>query len=218
MPVGVEMNYVRCIEETTSGRFDWVRRGRRRRGSDEVAVFAAIHDAESGRLLAPYRWSSTGVDSGELKTIRQSMLAPTDSTSSISVTIVGYEIDGRGATSTLVKDKYQEWVGSVSAGDWGMSLENGAVNTAARVLLIPPFVRRVLRDDVIMLDRFRIDEDDVTGGATPDPERFAPSDAIAGLAVDARYERVPGGDLKSARTYTARSENSVYEVGVSFRT
>ena len=218
MPVGVKLNEVRCIDETTSGRNSRVRGRRQNRASDEIAMFTAMHDAESGRLLAVHKFWETGVDSGDEFHRDQSMLAPEDSSSAIGVTVVGYEIDGRGKTQTLVDDKYEEWLGAVSAGDWGLSLTDTAARTAAKIFLVPFAARRVMRDDLIMLDRFRIDERDVTGPEAPESEFYTPSDGVDGLSIGARYQRLPDGELQSTRTYTARAQHSVYEVALSFRT
>lgn len=218
MPVGVRLKSVRCIDETTSGRRERVRDRRRRWASDEMAMFTAMHDGDSGRLLAVHKFWKTGVDSGDEFHPEQSMLGPGDSTSTIGVTVVGYEFDGRGSTESLVNDKYAEWVDVVSAGDWGLSLTDTAARTAARIFLVPFAARRVMRDDLIMLDRFRIEEDEVTGSDTPESEFYTPSDTEEGLSVGARYQRLPDGELQSTRTYSARAQHSVYEVALSFRT
>lgn len=218
MPVGVRLNDVRCIEETASGRNSRVQERRRGFGADEIAMFTAMHDAESGRLLAVHKFWETAVDSGDEYHPDQSMLAPEDSSSAISVTVVGYEIDGRGSTQNLVDEKYGDWLDAVSAGDWGLSLTDTAARTTARIFLVPFAFQRVMRDDLIMLDRFRIDESDVSGPETPDSEFYTPSDAVDGLSIGAQYRRLPDGELQSTRTYTARAEHSVYEVALSFRT
>ena len=215
MGVGLELESVQCLEETTSGRNSRVRARRRRRGSDEVAVFVAVHDAFSGDLLTTYRWTATGVDSRELHVVRQIVLDPRDSTDSVLVTVLGYEIDGRGSTETLAKESFEGFRAAVGAGDWGMPVPRRGAYTAARVLLLPPFARRVLQDDTIMLDRFTVDAADVPGRAVPEPVTYTPSDAVPGLSVEGRWDRF--GGLRAIRTYRARAEHSEYVLRFRFR-
>jgi len=223
MPIGMRVRDLTCLEETTSGRNSRVRARRRNWGSDEVALFAAVHDAASGRLLTVYRHHRGEVDSGDVLTIEQSALAPADSTDSIIVTLVGYEIDGRGALGTLVKDKYDAWVDAVSDADWGLSVENDRVDAAVGVLLVPPFAKRVLHDDVILLDRFEVAVPMFTAPAAPAEQRYAPSDTPEGLSITAAWDQVgprgAGGGvtrMETTRSCRARGEDSTYVVRLEF--
>ncbi len=213
------MNEVVCNLETTSGRRDRVRERRRKWGSDEVALFAAIHDAESGDLLSVYRFGRDEVDSGDSFNLAQSMLAPGDSSDSILISIVGYEIDGPRGFQRLYNDKYEEWLGAVGESDFGLPLEPGPRETANGIFFAPfqfTLWKRLLEDDLIILDRFGVDGSVFGRAALPARESYAPSDSVAGLTVVAEYER-DGDEVVTRRTYSARSELSSYTLVLSFR-
>ncbi|MBM6403929.1 hypothetical protein JQN72_06685 [Phycicoccus sp. CSK15P-2] len=215
MGVGVELQSVLCEVETAAGRTAQRRARRRRRGSDEVAVFLAVHDTDTGDLLTTYHWVRTGVDSDDLLVVRHTVLDAAGSTDDVTVTVVGYEIDGRGSTEKLAAAKFEDFRQSVTASDRGLALRRRPARTAARVLLVPPLARRVLQDDVIMLDRFRVTAADVRGPAVPPVERDEPSGDVPGLSVEGTWDRV-GALLRAARRYRSREEHSSYLVRLTF--
>ncbi len=219
MSIGVRMNEVVCNLETTSGRRSRVQERRREWGSDEIALFAAIHDAEGGDLLSVYRFGREEVDSGNSFNLNQSMLAPSDSSDSILISIVGYEIDGPRGFQRLYNDKYEEWLGVVGESDFGLSLEPGPRETANGIFFAPfhfTLWKRLLEDDLIILDRFEVESSVFGGAGLPARESYAPSDSVAGLTVVAEYER-DGDEVVTRRTYSARSESSSYTLVLSFR-
>lgn len=224
MGIGARFLEINCDLETASGGWARRRNRQRRRGSDELALFVAMHNSESGDLLAWHKYYRGNVDSGDTFRPERSMLAPVDSVDNIVITLTALEIDGAGKLSKLVDREYKNFQNRVTTlGGLSLPSISGPGPLDKTVGFLSPlgagFWFAEMEDDLIAVDRFYINRDWISdmlnGGTLPEREGYSP---ITGRGIDvvSEYER-RGDNLITNREYTSSAANSVYSMSFEFR-
>ncbi len=227
MGIGVRLMEVTCDLESASGRWARRRNRQRRRGSDELAVFAATHDLATGQRLSYFKFVRGDVDTGDVYHPEQSFLGPSDSTDQIVLSLAAREVDGAGSRSTLVDREFQHWVASTQQlgpiplttgqpssqpGDVAAEVVGSVLSAGFHWLGAQP------ADELIAVDRMIVTRSGPGGTLTVTSPEDGSEIALSSTAITlSRSVETVDGNAIATTAYDSRDANSRYTLSFEFR-